>query len=275
VVRETTATGDRGAISRCTGEFACPYQTIEHLKHLASRGAFDIAGLGDKQLEFFFERGWISEPADIFTLQVRNGRIRLEEHEGYGARSVRKLFDAIRARRTVPLDRFIHALGIRHVGETTARLLARRYESWAAFQEASVRLARGDASARRRMDGFGQIGDAVINSIGDYFREAHNRGLIERLTDQVRISDVRRPAAHSPITGKTIVFTGALERTTREKAKEMAERLGATATDSVSSSTDYVVAGPGAGSKLAKARALGVKVLSEAQWSALIGGHPR
>ncbi len=275
VVREITTTGAKGAISRCTGEFACPYQTIEHLKHLTSRDALDIEGLGDKQIEFFFERGWVKEPADIFTLEARNGSIKLEGHEGFGARSVRKLFDAIRARRIVSLDRFIHALGIRHVGDTTARLLARGYGSWTAFHDACAKLARGEPSARRNMDRLGQIGDTVIDSIGDYFRETHNRGLIERLTEQVRIRDVMRPAAHSPITGKTIVFTGALEQTTREEAEELAERLGATATGSVSSTTDYVVAGPRAGSKLAKAQALGVKVLSESEWSALIGADRR
>ena len=275
VIRETTAEGKMGAISRCTGEFACPYQAIEHLKHLASRRAFDIEGLGDKQIEFFFERGWIKEPADIFTLEARNGRIKLEEYEGYGARSVRKLFDAIRARRVIALDRFIHALGIRHVGETTARLLARGYGSWTAFHDACMKLARGDAAARRGMDALAEIGDTVIDNLGEYFREAHNRGLVERLTGQVRISDVTRAAARSPITGKTVVFTGALERMTREEAEDLAERLGARAASSVSQNTDFVVAGPRAGSKLAKARALGVRVLSEGEWSALIGGEPR
>jgi len=275
VVRETTATGERGAISRCTGAFACPYQAIEHLKHLASRRAFDIEGLGDKQIEFFFERGWIKEPADIFTLERRNGRIKLEGYEGYGARSVRKLFDAIRARRAIPLNRFIHALGIRHVGEATALLLARGYGSWKVFHDACVNLARGDAVAHQKMDALGEIGDVVIESLAEYFRETHNRGLVERLTRHVRILDVARSAERSPITGKTVVFTGALESMTREEAEELAERLGARAAGSVSSSTDYVVAGPRAGSKLTKARALGVRVLSEAEWSALIGAQTR
>jgi DNA ligase (NAD+) len=271
VVREATATGERGAISRCTGAFACPYQAIEHLKHLASRRAFDIDGLGDKQVEFCFEHGWIKEPADIFTLEARNGRIKLEKYEGYGARSVHKLFDAIRARRAISLDRFIHALGIRHVGQATALLLARGYGSWKAFHNACIKLARGDATAHWKMDALGEIGDVVIESLAEYFRETHNRGLVERLTRQVRILDVVRPAERSPIAGKTVVFTGALERMTREEAQELAERLGARASGSVSSSTDYVVAGPKAGSKLRKARALGVRVLSEAEWAALLG----
>lgn len=274
VVRDATAERQQGAISRCTGEFACPYQRIEHLKHLASRGAFNIEGLGDKQIEFFFEQGWVREPADIFTLEARNARLRLEQIEGYGARSVSKLFAAIRARRSVSLDRFIHALGIRHVGESTARLLARGYRSWTAFRDVCTRLARGDAAARRSLDALGQVGDAVIQSLAAYFRDAHNRGLVERLTRQVRVLDVAAAPTRSPIAGKTVVFTGALERMSREEAEALAERLGARAAGSVSRSTDYVIAGPGAGAKLGKARTLGVTVLSEADWFALIGGAP-
>lgn len=186
---------------------------------------------------------------------------------------MRKLFDAIRARRAVPLDRFIHALGIRHVGGATALLLARGYGSWQAFHDACNKLARGDAAVHRKMDALGEIGDVVIESLAEYFRETHNRALVECFTRQVRILDVARPAERSPIAGKTVVFTGALERMTREEAEDLAERLGARASGSVSSSTDYVIAGPGAGSKLAKARALGVRVLSEAEWAALIGGE--
>jgi DNA ligase (NAD+) len=275
IVRDSTATGQTGAVSRCTGEFACPYQAIEHLRHLVSRGAFDIEGLGDKQIEWLYARGWVREPADLFTLESRNARIKLEEHEGYGPKSVRKLFDAIRARRTVPLDRFIHALGIRHVGESTARRLARGSGSWREFHEACVRLGSRDVAVRRRMDTLGQIGGTVIDSLAEYFREAHNRALIERLTREVRITDTARTAAASPVSGKTVVFTGTLEGMTREQAKEMAERLGARPSDSVSRHTDFVVAGPGAGAKLERARTLGVKVLSQAQWSALIGERAR
>ena len=188
---------------------------------------------------------------------------------------MRKLFDAIRARRAIPLNRFIHALCIRHVGEATALLLARGYGSWRVFHDACIKLARGDAVVHQKMDALGEIGDVVIGSLAEYFRETHNRGLIERLTRQVRILDVAPPAERCPIAGKTIVFTGALEGMTREEAQDLAERLGSRATGSVSQSTDYVVAGPGAGSKLAKARALGVRVLSEAEWSALIGGETR
>jgi DNA ligase (NAD+) len=274
VVRETTALGEKGAISCCTGAFACPHQAVEHLKHLTSRRAFDIEGLGDKQIELFFARGWVREPADIFTLEARNGKIRLEEEEGYGPVSARKLFDAIRARRVIALDRFIHALGIRHIGETTARLLARGCGSWSAFHETCMKLAKGDTSARRDLQGIGHVGDTVIDSLAEYFSERHNRDLIERLTRQVRINDIRPAVNDSPIAGKTVVFTGALEHMTREEAEEAAERLGAKAVQSVSKRTDYVVAGPGAGTKLDKARALGVQVLSEREWSELTGAPP-
>jgi DNA ligase (NAD+) len=275
VVRETTASGEEGAIARCSGEFACPYQKIEHLKHFVSRRAFDIEGLGEKQIELFFEMEWLKEPADIFTLETRNDEIRLEEQEGYGELSVRNLFTAIAARREIALERFIYALGIRHVGDTTARALARAYGTWRSFHDACVRLAEGDADARAEMDALDQIGDAVIDSLATYFGEAHNRRVVERLTDQVRILDAEKVATSSPVAGKTVVFTGALEKMTREEAKAMAERLGAKVAGSVSKKTDYVVAGPGAGSKLTKAREAGVNVLSEDEWFALVGeGSP-
>ena len=194
VVREETATGEEGAIARCSGEFACPFQKIEHLKHFVSRRAFDIDGLGEKQIEFFFERGWLKEPADIFTLEARNREIKLEELEGYGEVSVRNLFNAIRARREISLERFIYALGIRHVGETTARALARGYGSWGAFHDACIRVAEGDAEAREEMDALDQIGDTVIDALAAYFREEHNRGIVERLTRQVEILEAERPA---------------------------------------------------------------------------------
>jgi DNA ligase (NAD+) len=271
IVRDTTATGEEGAVARCSGEFACPYQKIEHLKHFVSRRAFDIDGLGEKQIELFFEKGWVKEPADIFTLQTRNAEIKLEDEEGFGELSVRNLFNAIEARREISLERFIYALGMRHVGETTARALARGYGSWQAFHDACLKAARGDEETRAEMDNLDQIGDTVIDSIAAYFGEAHNRGIVERLTRQVRILDAEQPAAHSAVAGKTVVFTGALEKMTREEAKAMAERLGAKVAGSVSKKTDYVVAGPGAGSKLAKAKEAGVSVLSEDEWFELIG----
>ena len=272
VVREETATGEEGARARCTGEFACPYQKIEHLKLFASRRAFDIDGLGEKQIEFFFENGWVKEPADIFTLEARNIKLRLEEIEGYGQTSVRNLFESIRRRREIPLERFIYALGMRHVGETTALALARGYGAWQAFHDACLRIAKGDEEAMAEMDALDQIGETVIASIKAYFGESHNRGIVERLTREVTILDAERPKSNSAIAGKTVVFTGALEKMTRDEAKARAERLGAKVSGSVSKKTDYVVAGPGAGSKLAEAKKHGVAVLTEDEWLKLIGG---
>src|SRR6202165_4651369 len=272
VVREETATGEEGARARCTGEFACPYQKIEHLKLFASRRAFDIDGLGEKQIEFFYENGWVREPADIFTLEARNVKLRLEQIEGYGQTSVRNLFEAIRRRREISLERFIYALGIRQVGETTALALARGYGSWQAFHDACLRVVEGDEEAIAEMDALDQIGDTVIASIKAYFGESHNRGIVERLTRGVNIPDAERPKSNSAIAGKTVVFTGALEKMTRDEAKAKAERLGAKVSGSVSKKTDYVVAGPGAGSKLAEAKKHGVEVLTEDEWLKLVGG---
>jgi DNA ligase (NAD+) len=279
VVRETIAGGAEGARAHCTGEFACPYQALGHLEHFVSRRAFDIDGLGEKQIAFFYEQGWVKEPADIFTLHERNGKlvlqgsgekIRLEEVEGFGETSVRNLFGAIEARREIPLERFIYALGIRHVGETTAVALARGYGTWEAFHDACLKLAKGDAEAAEEMDALDQIGDTVIESLRTYFGEVHNRRRIERLAEQVRIRDAEKPRADSAVAGKTVVFTGTLEKMTRDEAKASAERLGAKVSGSVSKKTDYVVAGPGAGSKLAEANKLGVAVLTEDEWLNLI-----
>jgi DNA ligase (NAD+) len=270
VVREVIAGGEEGVRAHCTGEFACPYQALGHLEHFVSRRAFDIDGLGEKQLAFFYEEGWVKEPADIFTLQERNKKIKLEEVEGFGEISVRNLFNAIEARREIPLERFIYALGIRHVGETTAVALARGYGSWDAFHDASLKLAKDDEDAKEELDALDQIGDTVIESLRDYFAEAHNRKRIERLAVQVRVLDAEKPRADSAIAGKTVVFTGTLEKMTRDEAKVSAERLGAKVSGSVSKKTDYVVAGPGAGSKLADAKKFGVQVLTEDEWAKLI-----
>jgi DNA ligase (NAD+) len=270
VVREIIAGGAEGARVHCTGEFACPYQTIEHLKHFVSRRAFDIDGLGEKQIELFYEHEWVKEPADIFTLEARNRKIKLEEVEGFGATSVRNLFAAITVRREISLERFIYSLGIRHVGETTAVALARGYGTWDAFHDACLKLAKADEETKEEMDALDQIGDTVIESLHEYFAEAHNRKRIERLAAQVKILDAEKPRGDSPIAGKTVVFTGTLEKMTRDEAKASAERLGAKVSGSVSKKTDYVVVGPGAGSKLAEAKKLGVAVLTEDEWAELI-----
>jgi DNA ligase (NAD+) len=271
VVREETATGEEGSRARCTGEFACPFQKIEHLKLFVSRRAFDIDGLGEKQLQYFFDEGWVKEPADIFTLQKRNNKLKLEDIEGYGKTSVKNLFASIESRRNIALERFIYALGMRHVGETTALALARGYGSWDAFHDACVKVAKEDEEAIAEMDALDQIGDTVIKSVAAYFGESHNRGIVERLTKEVTIIDAEKPKSNSAVAGKTVVFTGSLEKMTRDEAKATAERLGAKAAGSVSKKTDYVVAGPGAGSKLAEAKKHGVPVLTEDEWLKLIG----
>jgi DNA ligase (NAD+) len=271
IVREGTATGEEGSRARCSGEFACPFQKIQHLMLFVSRRAFDIEGLGEKQIELFYEQEWVREPADIFTLQARNKTIRLEDIEGYGGTSVRNLFDAIDERRSIGLERFIYALGIRHVGETTALALARGYGSWDAFRDACLKLAKGDEETIAEMDALDQIGETVIQAVAAYFGESHNRGIVERLTKQVKILDAEKPKTDSAVAGKTVVFTGALEKMTREEAKAMAERLGAKAAGSVSKKTDYVVAGPGAGSKLAEAKKYDVPVLTEDEWLKMVG----
>jgi DNA ligase (NAD+) len=273
VVRETVSGGGEGVRVRCTGELACPFQKTEHLKHFVSRRAFDIDGLGEKQIDYFFEQGWIKEPADIFTLEQRNAKLKLEEIEGYGETSVRNLFNSINARRDISLERMIFALGIRHVGETTAVALARGAGDWKSFHDLAIKVAEGDEDARSEMDALDQIGDTVIDSIAAFFGEKHNRGMVERLVMQLRrIRDAEKPAADSPVSGKTVVFTGSLEKFTRDEAKAVAERLGAKVSGSVSKKTDYLVAGPGAGSKLKEAQKHGVTVLTEDEWLKLVGG---
>jgi DNA ligase (NAD+) len=269
VVREITASGEESVVMRCTGEFACPYQRKEHLRHFVSRRAFDIEGLGEKQIALFFDNEWVKSPADIFTLRGRNARIRLEEHEGFGELSVRNLFNAIEVRREIALDRFIYALGMRHVGDTTALALARGYGTWKSFHDAAIRIAKGDEEAREEMDSLDQIGTTVIDSIAAFFGERHNLTMVEALVREVGILDAEKPK-DSAVAGKTVVFTGTLEKMTRDEAKAVAERLGAKVSGSVSKKTDYVVAGPGAGSKLDKARADGVNVLTEDEWLKLI-----
>ena len=282
VIREETAGGAEGVIRRCSGEFACPFQRKEHLKHFVSRKAFDIDGLGEKQIEFFYGDATlpINQPADIFTLKERdeaNGLQRLKNRDGYGDTSAQKLFDAIEARRTIALDRLIFSLGIRHVGEQTAKTLARAYGDWASVHEAALAIAGGDKAAAEEMDALDDIGSAVVESIGRFFGEPHNIEMVDALFEKdaegeplITVKNAEKPAQDSPVAGLTVVFTGALEKMTRDEAKAMAERLGAKVAGSVSKKTDIVVAGPGAGSKLAKAEALGVRTMSEDGWFELV-----
>ncbi len=260
------------AIRRCTGGLTCAAQAAERLRHFVSRGAFDIEGLGDRHIEAFFADGLIRTPADIFRLGQRADEIALRE--GWGARSVERLLAAIAARRRVPLDRFIFALGIRQIGEASAKLLARHYGSVAVWREAMAALAADPAGeAAQDLATIDQVGPAMIADLRAFFAEPHNRDAIAALLDAVEVEPAARPrAASSPIAGKTVVFTGTLETMSRQEAKARAEALGATVAGSVSKKTDYVVVGADAGSKATKARDLGLTTLGEGDWLALIGG---
>ncbi len=270
-------TGKEDAIRRCTGGLICPAQAVERLKHFVSRDAMDIDGLGDKQIEFFHGDPElpVREPADIFTLAARdaaNPLKKLKAKEGFGAQSVAKLFDAIEDRRTPPLNRFIFGLGIRHIGETTARLLARHYGSFEALRAAGTAAADEASPERQELDAIDGVGPTVVEALIEFFGEPHNEELLDRLLAQVSPQPLEAVASASPVAGKIVVFTGALERMTRDEAKAMAERLGAKVAGSVSSKTDLLVAGPGAGSKLKDAAKHGVEVIDEAGWFELVGG---
>ncbi|MFN3669540.1 MAG: NAD-dependent DNA ligase LigA [Brevundimonas sp.] len=352
LVKETNASGVESVVRRCTGELACPFQRIEHLKHFCGRRAFDIEGLGEKQLIAFHERGWINQPADIFRLARDAEKLdALRAEDGYGETSVRNLVAGIDARRTIALDRFIYGLGVRDIGEQTSIVLARAFETWPAFEAACIAAADGipsdawvrlnethavstrvvatlaeatppaadpwpeapidqkialafpglAAPARRGLatladdwaglvelarvareegpsEGLGQIagvsgvGPVAARALALFFRETHNRAMVDALVAEMeRIEDAEKPKSDTPVAGKTVVFTGALERFTRDEAKARAESLGAKVSGSVSKKTDYLVAGPGAGSKMADALKHGVTVLTEDEWLALIG----
>lgn len=273
-------TGKLDSVTRCTGGFVCSAQAKEHIKHFVSRNAFDIEGLGTKQVDFFFEA---EDPAiqirtapDIFTLKRRQEAsplVKLENIEGFGRVSVRKLFDAIDARREIALHRLIFALGIRHVGETTAKLLARSYGSYTAFAEAMKAAAPMFGDAWNELNAIDGIGEVVAASIVEFFKEPRNLEVVDRLLEEVTPIDAEAPVVSgSPVAGKTVVFTGALEKFTRDEAKAKAESLGAKVSGSVSRKTDLVIAGPGAGSKLADAQKYDVKVMTEEEWLELVGG---
>jgi len=351
LAKETTASGAETVVRRCTGEFACPFQKLAHLRHFVSRRAFDIEGLGEKQLTLFTERGWLDSPADIFRLHER--RAELLETERFGETSVGNLLENIEARRAIGLDRFIYGLGIRHIGETTSLALARHFETaerfietaqaaagqtagpvyaelsdldglgptaveavlafaragqallippeisleehlrlaiprlnakargalaarfgdWASF-EAAARQAAAETpgEAFETLASVDAVGVVAARMIAAFFAESHNRALVGRLMEELRVIPAERPKTDTAVAGKTIVFTGALEKMTRDEAKAQAEGLGAKVSGSVSKKTDLVVAGPGAGSKLAEATKLGVQVITEDEWLALVGG---
>jgi DNA ligase (NAD+) len=270
VVRETTASGAETVVRRCSGEFACPFQKLAHLRHFVSRRAFDIEGLGEKQLVLFSDKGWLSSPADIFRLHEK--RDELLALDRFGETSVGNLLKNIEERRKISLDRFIYGLGIRHIGETTAVVMARGYGTVEAFLQAMDKVAERDPEAIEELDAMDQIGDAVIEAAAAYFAEDHNRAIVEDLKGQLQVQAAEMPKNDTAVAGKTVVFTGSLERMTRDEAKAQAERLGAKVSGSVSKKTDLVVAGPGAGSKLKTAAELGIQVLTEDEWLALVAG---
>jgi len=263
------------AVRRCTGGMACPAQAVEKLTHFVSRGAFDIEGLGAKQVEAFHTDGWIAEPADIFTLEARYGPgqiTQLKNREGWGEKSAANLFAAIRARRRIPLDRLIFALGIRHVGEAAASVLARNYGTWDAFAAAMDAAEPGAGPEWERLLSIDGVGKVLATSLVTAFHQPAERAAIDRLTAHLEVEPAAALRAEgSPVAGKTVVFTGTLERMTRAEAKARAETLGAKVSGSVSARTDLVVAGPGAGSKLKEAERHGVEVIDEDAWLALIG----
>jgi DNA ligase (NAD+) len=280
-VREVNEkTGKMDAVRRCTGGFVCQAQAIEHLKHFVSRDAFDIEGLGSKQIEFFFNAEdpalQIRHAPEIFTLKARQEAstlIKLENIDGFGRVSVGKLFNAIDARREIALNRFIYALGIRHIGETNAKLLARAYGTYDAFEAGMKDAASYEGDGWNELNAIEGIGEVVARAIVEFYKEPRNLKVISDLLEQVTPLAAEVPATSgSPVAGKTVVFTGSLEKFTRDEAKARAEGLGAKVAGSVSKKTDYVVAGPGAGSKLDKARELGVAVMDEDEWLVLIGG---
>jgi DNA ligase (NAD+) len=268
------------SVKRCTGGLICPAQQVERLRHFVSRTGFDIEGLGEKQVQAFYGDGLIMEPADIFRLKARDARAakKLAEREGYGEVSTRNLFDAIDARRRISLNRLIYALGIRHIGETNARLLARHYGTIQALQDAA-RAAEPPTGEKgnkgneawQELNATEGIGSVVAEAVVEFFKEPRNVDALGRLLDEIEIEPMEAVKTESPVAGKTVVFTGSLEKMTRDEAKAMAERHGAKTAGSVSKKTDYVVAGPGAGSKLGKAKEFGVPVLTEDEWFVLIG----
>jgi DNA ligase (NAD+) len=276
-VRESDEDGGTAdVVRRCTGGLICPAQVKERLKHFVSRNALDIEGMGAEKIEFLFDDGRIKSAADIFTLHERDQKHAqpLATLKGFGKTSVGKLFAAIDARRGVPLERFLYGLGIRHIGETTAKDLAKAYGTFDALRaavDAAIEGGKG-SDAYREIDDIEGIGETVVDALVDFFSEMHNREQIEALLEEISVKPFERvQAKDSPVAGKTVVFTGSLTKLTRNEAKALAERLGAKVSSSVSKKTDYVVAGADAGSKLDNARALGVTVLTEDEWLALVG----
>ena len=273
-VREVDDKGEADVRRRCTGGLTCPAQAVERLKHFVSRKALDIDGIGGKQIELFYERGVISGPQHLFQLPARieaAGLPPLSEWDGFGATSVQKLLAAVDARRDVPFARFLNGLGIRNVGQTNSDLFARNFIQWSSFWQAvEAALAEPGGEAEQSLLAIDGIGGAAVDSLKAFAHEPHNQNMLAELLSELTILDGEESASDSPVSGKTVVFTGALEAMTRDEAKAGATALGAKVSGSVSAKTDILVAGPGAGSKLKKAETLGVTVMTEAEWQALI-----
>ncbi|MBL6934062.1 MAG: NAD-dependent DNA ligase LigA [Alphaproteobacteria bacterium] len=267
---ESLAIREEGeAARRCTGGLVCPAQAVERLKHFVSRNAFDLEGLGAKHIAAFWADGILKSPADIFRLDEKSDEI--SQREGWGAQSVENLINAINECRVIPLERFIFALGIHQVGQATARLLAREYGSLEGWRKAMAALAKGDEETRAELENIDGIGPSMADDLAAFFAETHNMAVLDDLDAALEVEPFTAPASDSPLSGKTVVFTGTLESMSRGEAKSRAESLGAHVAGSVSKKTDYLVAGPGAGSKAKKAAELGVRVLTEAEWTEMCG----
>jgi DNA ligase (NAD+) len=262
------------AVTRCTGGLICPEQAVRRIGHFVSRDALDIEGLGGERIQDFWDDGLVRSPVDIFTLKRRQetGEIDLARREGWGEKSVENLLAAIEARRRVPFERFIYALGIKQVGEATARWLARHYRDLATWRRAMGEAAARQGEAWEELNAISGIGESMADDIVAFFAEKHNRDILDALAREIEIVPPEAPARHSPVAGKTVVFTGTLVTMTRAEAKSRAEALGAHVAGSVSKKTDYVVVGADAGSKAKKAEELGVTTLTEEEWKTLTGG---
>ena len=265
-------TGKVDAVTRCSGGMICPAQAIERLKHFVSRNAYDIEGLGARQVEVFYEEGRIMNVADIFTLEERDKRNLkpLKAKDGFGETSVRNLFNAINEKRSIDLHRFIFGLGIRHIGDTTAKTFAKTYGSFEALREAAIAAKDKESEAFQDLVNIDGIGETAANALVEFVNEPHNAKVLDELLAEVTPIPPEAADENSPVAGNTVVFTGSLEQMSRDEAKAMAERLGAKVAGSVSKKTDLLVAGPGAGSKLKKATELGIDTVDEQGWFDLI-----
>ena len=261
------------SVARCIGGITCPAQAVQGLAHFVSRGAFDIDGLGNKQIEQFYQLGWVKEPADIFKLKLRyeNGIKRLENRDGWGQKSANNLFNAVEAKRIIPLNKMLYALGIRHVGETSAMLLSKHYKSFDNLKKSMNEAKNLEGSSWSDLMSIDGVGEVLAKALIQIFNNPAQRQIIDNLVEELIIEDeIENIVSGSPLEGMVVVFTGSLELMSRSEAKISAEKFGAKVSGSVSKKTDLVVSGPGAGSKEKKAIELGVKVLSESEWLKLI-----